>query len=242
MSARALRGQAAVETALTMPLFLFMILGTLQLFMLLQARLMAEHAVLVATRTGSLSSGQCSRMKHAALLTLLPTFAHTTTADDLVAAFSARLGNRYQPVLDAMHDGEIVWLFRQVPGASGVRGTVEDDRFDDPDARQRTLETRLVFWYPMRIPFANWIIARSIVAAWAGGDYVGVNPLAPTQLASWAAVSTPGAVDAAIMNALKNRTGRPKDTYVFPIQATAAMRMLTSPRLDGSFIFPGVCK
>jgi hypothetical protein len=37
-------GQAAVEAALTMPLMLFMILGTLQLFMMLQGRLLAEHA------------------------------------------------------------------------------------------------------------------------------------------------------------------------------------------------------
>jgi Flp pilus assembly protein TadG len=38
-------GQSAVETALVLPLVTFMILGTLQLFMLLQAKLMAQYAV-----------------------------------------------------------------------------------------------------------------------------------------------------------------------------------------------------
>ena len=36
------RGQAAVEAALTLPLTVFLILGALQLFMLIQARIMAS--------------------------------------------------------------------------------------------------------------------------------------------------------------------------------------------------------
>src|SRR5207244_3103185 len=117
---RRARGQAAVETALTLPLFLFMILGTLQLFLMLQARLMAEHAVFAATRTGALSSGRCTRMKHAALLTLLPTFVPVDSPVKVSDAFGARVGNHYVPASDSNHDGEILWLFREVPGARGL--------------------------------------------------------------------------------------------------------------------------
>ncbi|MBK7865412.1 MAG: pilus assembly protein [Archangiaceae bacterium] len=245
MSARGQSGQAAVETALILPLFLFMVLGTLQLFLMLQARLMVEHAAFTATRTGSLSQGSCTRMKHAALLTLLPTFTaitgHGDPASRLVDAFGAHRANRYQPLRDAKHDGDIVWLFREVPGARRTAGTDEDDGFDDPDEQETlTLETRLVFWYPMRIPFANWVIARLVVAAWGGRRYEGVGPLAPTQTQSWGAVNRP--VDAQVFNALQTRTGAPASTYVFPIQASAAMRMLTSPRLGRGFIFRGVCR
>lgn len=235
-------GQAAVETAITLPLFLFMVLGTLQLFLMLQARLMAEHAVFNATRTGALSSGRCARMKHAALLTLLPTFTRSDTPNHVANGFGDRAGNRYRAGLDWNHDGDIVWLFREVPRASPARGP-EDDGFDDPDRRDPlVLETRLVFWYPMRIPFANWVIARSVLAAWGGASYDRVNPLSPTRDASWRAVNRPGAVTAAIFDAFRDRTGTPAGTYVFPIQATAAMRMMTSPRLDADFIFPGACR
>src|SRR5207237_3050210 len=151
-------GQAAVEAALTLPLCLFMILGALQLFMMLQARLMTEHAVFEATRAGALASGNCRRMMHAALLTLLPTFTRTNGAARLAAAFKARSGNAFDSVLDSGLTGDIVWLYRENPGAFGGP---DDEKFDDPDrALPFTLETRIVFWFPMRIPFANWVIAR----------------------------------------------------------------------------------
>ena len=49
-------------------------------------------------------------------------------------------------------------------------------------------------------------------------------------------------VDATIFGAFRSRTGSPAGTYVFPIQTTAAMRMLTSPKLGGDFVFRGVCR
>src|SRR5688500_7914706 len=67
-------GQAAVEAALTLPLFMFMILGVLQLFLMLQGRVMAEYAVYRAVRAGSVNHGDCEAMKHAAILSLTPTF------------------------------------------------------------------------------------------------------------------------------------------------------------------------
>ena len=68
------RGQAAVETALVMPLLVFLLLGTLQLFLVLQARVLAEYAVFRATRSGSVGYGSCTRMRQAALLALLPSY------------------------------------------------------------------------------------------------------------------------------------------------------------------------
>src|SRR5437867_2885686 len=88
-------GQAAVEAALTLPLCVFLLLGTVQLFMLLQARAVAEYAVYRATRAGGVSHGDCQVMRHAALLALLPTIARTDSSDDLAGAFAARRSNRY---------------------------------------------------------------------------------------------------------------------------------------------------
>ncbi|MBL8957967.1 MAG: pilus assembly protein [Myxococcaceae bacterium] len=236
-----MRGQAAVETALTLPLMLFMVLGTLQLFLLLQARLLTEHAAFSATRTGALSSGRCTRMVHAALLTVLPSFTRTDSPGRVANGFRMRSRNRFDVALDSGHDREIVWLYNEVPGMTPRAGGPEDDGFDDPDrAQPLVLETRLVFWYPMRVPFANWVIARSVLAAWGGARYQAVNPLSPTQTADWRAVNRPATVTADVFNELDRRVTQRQ--YTFPIQATSAMRMLTSPRQGGRFLTAGVCR
>jgi hypothetical protein len=66
------RGQAAVEAALTLPLTIFLILGSLQLFMMLQGRIMSEYAAFEAVRAGSRYHGDCKPMTHAVLAALLP--------------------------------------------------------------------------------------------------------------------------------------------------------------------------
>src|SRR5688572_16013315 len=65
-------GQAALETAMTMPLTLFMFLGSMQLFMLLQAKQLAQYSIFQAARMGSVSNGRCDIMLHAAILTFAP--------------------------------------------------------------------------------------------------------------------------------------------------------------------------
>jgi hypothetical protein len=234
-------GQAAVETALTLPLTLFIVLGTLQLFMMLQARLMTEHAVFEATRAGALSSGNCTRMKHAALLTLLPTFTRTDSPARVANAFRARNTNAFAPSLDSGHNGEILWLYRENPAPPG---RADDETFDDPDRPQPfTLETRMVFWFPMRIPFANWVIARAQLAAWGLADYNAVDPLMPAATAHWTADASAGQLGpyaSLIKSTMQARTNSPTGTYVFPIQATAAMRMMTPPR--AAFLQPKLCK
>ena len=67
-------GQAVIESALTLPLTLFLLLGTLQLFLLLQARVLTEYALFRAVRVGSTNSAHCRPMMDAAVLALLPAF------------------------------------------------------------------------------------------------------------------------------------------------------------------------
>lgn len=231
-------GQAAVETALTMPLVLFMVLGTLQLFMLLQGRLFAEHAARAAVRTGVVKHGECRPMTHAAIAALLPNFvtylgANTpgsTPEQRLANAFLLRTpgahdSNRYDAVADDGHDGAVVWLFRESPRRRDVTPRAEDD-FDDPDGPGYTLEVRLVYWYPMRIPFANQVMA-TMYRAWFGlGDFTHVDPLMPTREARWTQASArmAGAAAAEFQRRYQD------EQYVFPITASAAMRMMSPPR------------
>src|SRR5882762_470367 len=97
-------GQAAVEAALTLPLAVFLMLGTLQLFLLLQARIIAQHAVYKAVRAGSLNSGDCVPMQQAAVAVLLPSITATPTLEAFAAAYGARRNNRYDAARDGGHD------------------------------------------------------------------------------------------------------------------------------------------
>ncbi len=228
-------GQAAVEAALTLPLTVFLILGILQLFLMLQARVMAEYAAFRATRAGSVRHGDCEAMTDAAILALLPTF-HSylgkngmggSPGKKLGLAFELRKGNVYKPGLDGNHSGSIVWIIRESPRGFTAN---EDKDFDEPrDAAQNDamrLETRLVFWFPLKIPFANWVISRMMLSYWGYMDYTAQNPLMLTQKANWTAstVNTM-TLEAAIQGELLSRVA--SQQYVIPIHASASLRMMT---------------
>lgn len=231
-SADAQSGQAMVEAALTLPLTVFLVLGTLQFFLLLQARLLTEYAAFRAVRTGSVKHGDCEAMTHAAIAALLPAFSRTDSAQALGETFYAHRDNLYQPGRDSGHSGSIVWISRERPLRAELRED-EEESFDDPARYTRTadvvrLEARLVFWYPMRIPFANWVLGRMILAHMTTFGYSGhVNPLMPTQVASWTRQTAFSLEEA--LSAEMIRRAELKE-YVFPLQANYAMRMMTPPR------------
>jgi len=70
--ARGAVGQAAVETAIILPLMVFMVLGIIQLTLIQQARLMTEHAAFNAARAGIVWNANNDKMVNAAMITLVP--------------------------------------------------------------------------------------------------------------------------------------------------------------------------
>ena len=235
-------GQAAVESALTLPLVVFLILGTLQLFMLFHGRILTQLAAFAATRAGSVAHGNCDRMVDAALIQVMPAieaFARPgipSAGANLAAAFSTRRNNRYnETVSDGgnvnAYTGSIIWIVRQWPLAAAVQGMAdgEDKDFDEPVGQtigSQRLEVRLIFWYPMRIPFANWVLSKMFLVNFRLQSYTAQNPLMQTQTANWTpATSGTYSLDAAIGAEMLNRAAR--NEYVFPITASYTMRMMT---------------
>ncbi len=223
-----------------MPLSLFLVLGTLQLFMMLQARLMTEYAAVQAVRQGSTHFGRCDPMVHTAVSLVLPTFRRTNTPGSLGAAFSdvydssgTDPGDRFhfRPAPDVGHDGEIVWLYRRSPRAATIRAN-EEDIFDLPTANvsaRPVLQVSLVFWFPLKIPFANWVIARLAVAANGILDYQAQDPLMLTRKANWRAEGAPSVENAAQRAEWRRRVEAGQ--YTIPIIANAAIPMSSPPRL-----------
>ncbi|MBL8954525.1 MAG: pilus assembly protein [Myxococcaceae bacterium] len=234
-------GQAAVEAALTLPLVLFMVLGTLQLFLMFNARILTQLAAYRAARAGSVNHGNCTRMVDAALLQVMPAIESfmrpgpLSAGQKLAAAYARRRFNAYN---DQLSDGgkaitvtgTVVWIVRDV-GPRPSAGAQDDD-FDMGLPVQR-LETQVIFWFPMRIPFANWVMSKALLAHYGVQNYTAVNPLMTPQTAGW---SSKGAtsLNAAIIGEMALRMNRGE--FVFPISATYTMRMMT-PLKSTNFIF-----
>lgn len=211
-----------MESALTLPLAVFLVLGTLQLFMLMQGRAMAQYAVARATRAGSVKFGDCTAMRHTAVAALLPTFTRTTDPSRFVAAFAARKNGRFDPSLDSGRDETIAWIIRESPSVNPNAEEVFDLATDQPI----TLRVRMVFWYPLRIPFANMVISQIALAHWGLQNLRGANPLLVAQKsANW---NDGGSIAGNIGAELLRRARRAH--YSLPIQVTYSMRMMTPPR------------
>ncbi len=221
-------GQALVEAALTLPLMLFCVLGALQLFLLLQARLMAEYAVYRAVRAGSLNHGDCRAMTHAAVLSVLPAIDRTDGPDTLARAFELRRGNRYDAGRDR-HDGQIIELWREQPKAPTV-ASPEDLAFDQPSSgavdHLVRIEARMVFWARLKVPFVDWVMTRAFLAYWGLKPYDRVNPLMPVETAAWQAQSRPPRWPGGDLGDQMLRWSD-QGRYLFPIQTNFGMRMMT---------------
>jgi len=238
-------GQAAVEAALTLPLVVFLVLGTLQLFMMLQARILAQVAVYRAVRAGSLNHGDCLPMMHAAMVTMLPSIVRTDSPQILAEAFRLRRDNEYRVMSSYgnLFNGPMVEIVRDSPDPAWVNSLAgnEDLLFDQPtdnDAAldNRTLEIRMVAWYYMRIPFANWVMSRMFLAHFGLRNYTATNPLMPAQKRSdwWNDEAPPLGPNDWPGGALDERmvTWSNRGHFVFPIQVHAAMRMMTPVMAD----------
>jgi TadE-like protein len=68
-------GQALLESAIAVPLLLFLFLCLLQIMMIAHTRVMLDYAAFNAARAGVVHNGNTAVMRNAALLSLLPTFA-----------------------------------------------------------------------------------------------------------------------------------------------------------------------
>jgi hypothetical protein len=238
-------GQAAVEAALTLPLMLFAVLGTLQLFLMLQGRLLAEYAAFRATRVGSTHFGNCQPMMDAALLALLPSYSAflnptipgSSAAQKLAQAWSMHKNDKYQVGVDwpssVAAGGDIVWILRELPdpGAVASIAVPEDPGFDDPSDLAtlqllRTLQIQLVYWFPLKIPFANWVMMRMFLAQYGLMAYTAQNPLIETAKANWMPDRFPPSL---FVFFVLDRYAT-NNEMVFPIVAASTLRMMTPAR------------
>ncbi|MGZ3457088.1 MAG: TadE/TadG family type IV pilus assembly protein [Archangium sp.] len=189
-------GQAAVESALVLPLMVLLGLGLLQLMMMQHAKLMTEYAAYCAARAGIVWNGSNERMHDAALVALLPTLGRTDGLPSLARTWTrARLHDELlqglawptkDSVVPASVNGANLFgvvrvdtvspsgdsLVRSVwkPGPTTDGKELDfDSGLDEGRHREATvLSVRVRYWYELRVPLANWFIFTSWWAANAG--------------------------------------------------------------------------
>lgn len=221
------RGQAAVETAIVLPLMVFMLLGVLQMTLAYQARLVNEYAAFKVARSASVYRLDCERMVRAGLMALVPTVGRTKTGGPqqrFLAVARELIPNNTPPFA-----GLGIPLVRIDYRISGYTGRPFDQQLL-PAEEPMKVHVRLAYYWEYRIPFANWIITRVWLAshtaqAWA----TGADPITPVR-------STAGTVAAA--NETSTEISRDVDVvrqaigqnyFTTPLVSTWSMRMMSDP-------------
>lgn len=172
-----------METAIVMPLFIFIVLGILQLSLMHQARLLTKYAAYKATRAGSLNRADPKSMEAAAVAVMMPML----TRANPISSGSARMQPQYglynvSTATDFSRNFKEVFESRQNKHAGG-KALVEvvvchplqsdlrpTDDFDDPDVNplggnndwrpfeKTKLSVQVTTYYHLIIPFANAFI------------------------------------------------------------------------------------
>lgn len=165
-----------MESAIVLPLFVFLILGILQLGLMHQARLLTKYAAYKAVRAGSLHNADMEKMERAAVAVLLPLISQDRGGGEYIKSITsgsdfaskwAWPGVMQNKMVDAnMKFANVVIcgpLQDEFP--SGMKEVDFDDPrwttggYDEWQKGQRTkLRVQVTFNYRMPIPFANWVI------------------------------------------------------------------------------------
>lgn len=238
-SRRRQRGQAAVETAIVMPLFVFIILGLLQLGLMHQAKLMAKYAAFKAVRAGSINRGSKDAMTKAAMSVLLPMISRDDTVGGVRNVSSAsKFGNAFNDVVKSGSNTQgsgkpIVDITVCHPLKSDVDDTKDfDDPRVNPNGDWRRFEStklgiQVTFYYRMFIPFANafvWYAAYGQESA----KQIDTMKYALRTKSHKEASEARHVRDGGAWTIASLKSDADDGKYIIPIRAAYAMRMMSN--------------
>ncbi|NVJ26837.1 MULTISPECIES: TadE/TadG family type IV pilus assembly protein [Myxococcus] len=238
-------GQALVETAFVIPMMVFFVLGIIQLSLVHHARLMTEYGAYRAVRSGIVNHGDCAIMKKAALTSLLPTLGPLSGSNGRVDTLPRAMahhalftqadvsGDYYQagplPLLKVEvvnpKRSELDGLFATYGSHMQGMEIDYDDVRDDRVIEANLLSVRLVYFYELRVPFANW----QLHSFYMGREYL--DDLKGLQFEIQRAGGRSATQYLVERGAARDRTHRGlanlsrEGRYIIPLTATWTMRM-----------------
>lgn len=192
-------GQAVVEAAIILPAMIFLLLLTIQLTMLQQARIAVEYAAFTAARAGIVFNGNNGRsqgvddgpMWEAAVMAILPSYGR---ADTFAALARTRL--RFEAENRALRPLGLSQIRVAVHNPTrrdfqgGLHQHLNGQEIDFDDVRPQVVPSTLLslqvrYLYQLRVPFANrmiqaiWLATRigkqgiGGLSSWQGQDLTG---------------------------------------------------------------------
>jgi hypothetical protein len=224
-----------IETAIVMPLFVFMVLGSFQLGLMHQARLMTKYAAYKATRAGTLHSASSSMMEAAALAALLPIVARTVSGGETFIKTTDAGGAKtaFQQFWDGSkvknHEGTSLPVLT-ITICNPTSSTAETGDWDFPSGDVSNWETndktkltvQVLFNYRLVIPFANMVLWR-ITRGEENAEMLRVTRLGAQTLPG--NIKARGNVAATTKLAGAYTSAADNNIYVIPIRANWNMRM-----------------
>jgi hypothetical protein len=174
-----------VEAAIILPAMIFLLLMTIQLTMLQQARIAVEYAAFAAARAGIVMNGNNGAsngtrdgpMRDAAVLAILPTYGRTDTLANLaitkakfeVQDAALRKAGLPQVRVNVLSPRQAA--FKQHTHLNGREIDFDDMR--PSVAGDTLLSLQVRYYYQLRVPFANKMIQAIWIATNIGRTRLG---------------------------------------------------------------------
>lgn len=223
-SPRGQEGQAAVESAIVLPLMVFCLLGILQLSMAHQARLLNEYAAFKVARAASVYRLDCGHMVKAGLMALIPSMARTGrgTPQQRFALTARQVLTENTPPAGGNGAGLPMVLVNY--WVSDARSPFDEQL--EQDQQPMKVHVRLAYFYEYRIPFAGWILSRVWLASQTGTPWAqGADPVLPVQRK---AETIRRATDPSPDRAVVERAIA-QNYFTVPVVSTWSLRMMSDP-------------
>ncbi len=229
-----------METAIVLPMMVFLMLGILQMSLAHQARLLNEYAAYKVARAASVYRLSCRRMVNAALVALIPSMSRIGVNPNLQERFAGaaqRVLAENRPLAFNFSGGGPIPRVQVDYWVSDHR---PDESFDLPlgvGQRPTKVHVRLAYFYEYRIPFAGWIISRVWLASQTGRQWaLGADPVTPVR-------RQPGAVTPARERSADwavAQQGIDQGYSTVPLASTWSMRLMSDPLPDA--VLEGQCR
>lgn len=149
------KGQALVETAIVLPVYMLFLLCFMQLVMVMHAKFVVEYASFCAARAGVINRGDSKYMQEAAAIAMSPLYSRVKSIKD-VKTTSKKMKSDICSKKNCPKHPIRVYLTNSPSPVNKYKTAYSTF---DLSQTEKVLKVKLEYDYPMKLPVANKILA-----------------------------------------------------------------------------------